>query len=316
MIPVGKPLLPPLEYMTRKVSEIINSSQVSNGKYVRLLEEKVQEIHKVKHAIAFANCTTGLILTVKNAFPVWEKWGVWKPVAIPNYTWKSTNMALRFNCIISEYVDVDPDTFLIDKIPEHVYGVLAVDTFGNRCDLKIDKPVIYDAAHSLGVPGVGNRGVAEVFSMSPMKTFTACEGGIVVTNDDTLAEKLREDRRFFGRMPEINAVIGLYNLNRLDEVRAEKKNTFNYYKRELEPLGFKFQKINESSYNEISVVHENAKGIIKEIQDKIEIRSRYEPFVRALACSRISEHLFDNSFILPSWIGVPKEEVVRIIKEA
>ena len=307
MIPTGKPRLPEIDDIALPLKEMLDSKQITNGKNVRELEESVKKMCKVDNAIAFSSATNALFLLIKALD--------WKgKIAIPDYTWISTKIAAQWNGLQVEYIDVDPETWLASDIPACSNFALLVDTFGNRCDLNPDVPTIYDAAHSFGVKGVGNRGVAEIFSFAPMKTVTGCEGGMVVTNDNKLAIKLREYAKFFSRMPEFNAIVAKYNLLHYKRMHKEKELTFQYYERQL-GVSFKFQKINsESNYTEVSIIPRSGDrdNILARLYDQMEYRIRYEPSSNLPN----TNYLWKNSFIIPSWIGVPREEVVRLINAA
>jgi len=304
VIPAGKPFVPEFDEIGKDINKVLESRQLTNGDFVRKLEEAVKRKCKVDYAIAFSSATQALFLLIKAL--------KWKGrVSIPDYTWISTKKAAEWNGLKIDYIDVNRDTWVADKVnPNSKYAIL-VDTFGNRCDLETNIPTIYDAAHAFGLKGVGARGLAEVFSFAPMKTITACEGGVVTTNYPDLAETLREYARFFSRMPEINAIIAHKNLMRYTSLSAEKKDNFEYYKEHLPE--FTFQKIDsESNYTEVSVVCKNRDKLLEKIKGKMDYRIRYEP----TANRKVSKFLWDNSFILPSWIGVPRDDVVRIISGA
>ena len=96
---------------------------------------------------------------------------------------------------------------------------------------------------------IGSFGNAEVFSFHPTKFFNTCEGGAIVTNDDALARKIRLMKNFGfsgydnvvyigtnGKMNEFSALMGLTNLESLDEFIAVNRENYESYKRELREL--------------------------------------------------------------------------------
>ena len=126
--------------------------------------------------------------------------------------------------------------------------MIITDTFGNQAEpynISI-KPKLLDCAHSFGLPFPSGYD-AGVYSFAPAKTFTCGEGGVIVTNNRSLAKKMREHVVWGGRMQEVNGVIGLYHLENYKKILEEKKKIFDYYKLKLPFL--QFQKINKSNYN-------------------------------------------------------------------
>ena len=96
---------------------------------------------------------------------------------------------------------------------------------------------------------IGNFGNAEVFSFHPTKFFNTCEGGAIVTNDDALASKIRLMKNFGfsgydnviyigtnGKMNEFSALMGVTNLESLDEFISVNRENYESYKRELREL--------------------------------------------------------------------------------
>jgi perosamine synthetase len=141
-------------------------------------------------------------------------------------------------------------------------AILAVHLYGNLCDLdalldignRHGIPVIEDAAEAIGSIWHGHRagsmGIFGAFSFHGTKTITTGEGGIFVTNDDALYERVLtlsnhgrargETRQFWAeqvgfkyKMSNIQAAIGCAQLERIDELVATKRHIFDYYKNKL-----------------------------------------------------------------------------------
>ena len=185
---------------------------MGDGEEVLSLEREFAEYHKTRHAVAVTNGTHSLemILTGLGV-------GYGDEVIIPDYTFIATATAVLFVNAIPIPVDIEPDTFCLD--PDRVEAAITPDTraiihvyvAGNTG--RIDRlravaarhhvPLIEDAAHGHGtswdgIPA-GNHGRAGSFSFQASKTMTAGEGGMIVTNDDSLAENL-ESLRNCGRV--------------------------------------------------------------------------------------------------------------------
>lgn len=214
-IKFGHPNINCNEGLLKKIEEILNSGWVSIGTHMLALEYHFKEKFHVKHAIACSSATTGLIIAIKAAG--WKN----RRVALPAFTWPSTLYALECNGNIPEFCDIEQDTWqlLHNSYTSCADKMIAVDIFGSQakryCDMSTSycsNDIIYDAAHSYGLPNLGKRGLAEVVSLSFTKRVTATEGGIILTDDDELAETAYELRRLSGRMEEINALIAMESI--------------------------------------------------------------------------------------------------------
>jgi len=223
---------------------------------------------------------------------------------------------------------------------------VAVHNFGNPADIAGLQEVadrhglrlIFDAAHGFGaryqgVP-VGVQGHAHVYSLSPTKLLIAGEGGIVASNDDQLAERVRlgreygnsgnYDSAFAGinaRMPEFNALLGLGSLAMLEDAARRRNEVVDLYHQQLGQLpGIGFQKVrpgDRSSYKDFSIsVDPDAFGLTRDelalalADHNIDTRKYYEPPVhrqtayRAYADGRAlpnTEWLSLHSLSLPIW---------------
>ncbi len=206
----GSPDINITDKLMRDIKEILKCGWVSIGEAVDTLEAHFTKKFHVKHAIACSCATTGLIIAVKAAG--------WKndTVLMPAFTWPSTLYALECNGNKPLFLDINKDSWLAEDDKHNVdYKRIHVDIFGNQCrpDSELEKnDIIIDAAHGYGLPKLGQRGLAEVVSLSFTKILTATEGGMILTNDDELAETAYDLRRLSGRMEEINALIALNSI--------------------------------------------------------------------------------------------------------
>jgi dTDP-4-amino-4,6-dideoxygalactose transaminase len=221
------------EELSMQVRHIMKSGWVSIGEYVEELESYFEDRHGVKYAIGCSCATQGLVIALKAAG--WDSRGH-NPTAInmPAFTWPSTLYAA--NCIGADVLfhDIDPDTWLM-KEPHHNHGkLLLVDTFGSMAEhfegFKKEDTII-DAAHSFGNDFLGKRAIAEVVSLSFTKVVTAMEGGMILTDDDELAETAIELRRLTARMGEINALVALNSIKHYNEYTV--CHAINHYKKHI-----------------------------------------------------------------------------------
>ncbi|HFC47175.1 MAG TPA: DegT/DnrJ/EryC1/StrS family aminotransferase [Dissulfuribacter thermophilus] len=206
------------------------------GEEIRALEEEWAAFFNVKHAIAVNSCTSGLQCAIGalDLEPGDE-------VIVPPLTMSATVVApLVFDCI-PVFSDCDPATFCLDPerlqdaITHRTRAILAVDLFGHPISeelIRIAKDkglyLVEDAAQAPGATKggryAGTLGDIGVFSLNYHKHIHCGEGGIVVTDDDDLALRVRLIRNHAESCVEgagIESISGLIGFNfRLTEIQA------------------------------------------------------------------------------------------------
>ena len=236
----------------------------SNGKYIGAFEEAFARFCGVKHAIAANNGTTALhlALVALDVRPGDE-------VIVPTVTYIATANAVRYCGATPVLVDVCPDTMNIDPadierritprtkgiIPVHLYGHPAEMTMINEIAGRHHLWVVEDAAEAHGAEVLGRKvgtlGTCATFSFFGNKIVTTGEGGMITTNDDALAAKLRlfrgqgmdPKRRYWFpvvgynyRMTNIQAAIGLAQMETIDKALADRNTLAAWYDAALAPL--------------------------------------------------------------------------------
>lgn len=236
----------------------------SNGKYIGAFEEAFASFCGVKHAVAANNGTTALhlALVALGLEPGDE-------VIIPTVTYIATANAVRYCGATPVLVDVCVDTMNIDpkaieaKITPRTKGIIPVHLYGHPADMtpisaiarKHGLWVLEDAAeaHGAEVDGkrVGGLGECATFSFFGNKIVTTGEGGMVTTDDDELATKLRlyrgqgvdPTRRYWFpvigynyRMTNIQAAIGLAQMETIEAALEDRKALAKMYDEALAPL--------------------------------------------------------------------------------
>lgn len=233
----------------------------SNGKYIHAFEKAFAEFCGSKHAIAANNGTTALhlALVALGLQPEDE-------VIIPTVTYIATANAVRYCGATPVLVDVCADTMNIDpadierKITARTRGIIPVHLYGHPADMNAISDiaarhglwVLEDAAEAHGamVNGkrVGSIGKCATFSFFGNKIITTGEGGMVTTDDDDLAAKLRlyrgqgmdPERRYWFpvigynyRMTNIQAAIGLAQLEGIEKALGDRARLAGWYDGEL-----------------------------------------------------------------------------------
>ena len=263
-----KPTLPAIEEVLKLYESQYRHGVITNADLVAKFEAAVAERLGVKHCVAVSSCTSGLTLVLKAL-------GVTGEVIIPSFTFFATGHAVRWNGLRPVLADCCTETWNIDpkdverRITEKTSAILAVHLYGNPCAVESLEAIaaryglklIFDAAHGFGsqrggVP-IGRFGDAEVFSLSPTKLLVSGEGGLVTTNDETLARIVRAQRNYGdtgsydpeylglnARMTEFNAALGLTSLELTDRKVARHNEIADLYTTKLSHLpGLKFQTV-------------------------------------------------------------------------
>ena len=266
-VPITKPSLG--EEEARAPYESIKSGWVTQGPKVAEFEKAVAAYCGAKHGIATTSCTTGLHLALATAGV-----GPGDEVIVPSFTFIASANAILYTGATVVFADIDPRTYNIDpndiehRITKKTKAIMPVDQIGLSCDMdainaiakKHGVDVVEDAAPTIGSEykgrKVGSNAHQTVFSFHPRKVITTGEGGMIMTDDDALADRARKlrahgmsvsdlDRHtadrviieeynelgFNYRMTDIQASIGLVQLRRLPELlqirvaKAERYNT-------------------------------------------------------------------------------------------
>ncbi|WP_276256061.1 DegT/DnrJ/EryC1/StrS family aminotransferase [Halomontanus rarus] len=218
----------------------------AGGEFCDRLEEEFAEYHDAKHAVAVSNGTAAIELALQAA-------GV-EPgdeIIVPSYSFIASASAVPEVGGVPRFVDTDLETYNIDLdhleavITEDTKGIVGVHFAGYPMDMDRlidivedhDLFLVEDAAHAQGTEWrgekVGTFGDFGTFSFQESKSLPSGEGGIIVTDDDVLAERARimhnigREQGATGyrhykmasnrRLSEIHAALALGQLEKLDE---------------------------------------------------------------------------------------------------
>jgi len=319
MIPFCEPNISPLEH--DYVNQAMLSGWVgSKGEFIDRFEDKFAKYIGVSHAITCSSGTAALMLAY-HAIGM----NADTRVIVPDNTFIATyNMARMFTTKI-ETCSVDKDTWTLPlKGIKGGVGV-GVHLYGNPCDMgdiyKGKFAFIEDCAQSIGSKFkgkmVGSYGLASCFSFHSAKMITTGEGGMVCTNNDEIARRIRHLKNqamtepyvhtgmgYNERMTNIQAALGLAQLERIDELIEAKKSATKYLDENLSP-NFKRQKDQRNS----SVVkwanayqHHYAKKIRQELaKDGIDTRPGF---------------LGDETIVFPCSTILSRADLSYIVKQA
>ena len=193
--------------------------------------------------------------------------GAGDEVIVPSFSFIATANCVLYQGAKPVFADIDPLTYNVDpeqikkKITKNTRAIIPVDYGGQPADIdsileiaaKHDLYVIDDAAEAHGAiykgKKAGSLGSLNCFSFYPNKNMTTAEGGMITTDNEELALKMRmirshgQDRRYHHvmlgynyRMTDIQASLGLVQLKRLDWVVEKKVERANYYSKQISKM--------------------------------------------------------------------------------
>lgn len=267
-LPFSRPALGEEELAA--VQAVFASGWITTGPQNAALEQAFCQLTGNQHAIAVCSATAGMHVTLM-ALGIQPG----DEVITPSLTWVSTLNIITLLGATPVMIDVDRDNLMVSAeqieaaitprtraiVPVHYAGAPADIDALRAVSTRHNIPLIEDAAHAVGCyykgRHVGQQGTA-IFSLHAIKNITCAEGGIVVTDDAQLADRLRSlkfhglgvdayDRHTHGRkpqaevimpgfkynLPDINAAIALVQLQKLPAINARRQAIAARYLREL-----------------------------------------------------------------------------------
>lgn len=264
MIPIAEPLLG--EEELNNVLDAVKSGWISSkGKFISEFEEKFAQYCGMKYGVATCNGTVALHLAL-TALGIASG----DEVIVPTLTFIATANAVRYTGAKPVFVDSHPDYWCIDpgKIEEvitpRIKAIIPVHLYGHPADMDqvmdIAKThniyVIEDAAEAHGAEykgkKVGSFGDISCFSFYGNKIITTGEGGMCLTNDERLAEKMKVLRDhgmnpskrywydatgFNYRMTNMQAAVGVAQLEKLNRFIEKKREIAKWYSEGLKEIG-------------------------------------------------------------------------------
>jgi dTDP-4-amino-4,6-dideoxygalactose transaminase len=258
---VTQPNLPPLSEYVKYLEQIWENKILTNAGPLHLqLETALCEYLGVEHISLFSNGTIALVTALQSLRITGE-------VITTPYSFVATAHSLLWNGIRPVFVDIDSKTLNMDPerieaaitnqttaiMPVHCYGtpcnVDAIQRIADNYNLK----VIYDAAHAFGVRchcgSLLNHGDLSVLSFHATKVFNTFEGGAIVSPDAKTKVRIDQLKNFGyvdettvvapginGKMSEVNAAMGLLQLDYIDQAIEKRRAIDAVYRRELQDV--------------------------------------------------------------------------------
>jgi perosamine synthetase len=352
-IPVYEPYL--IGNEKKYVNQCLDSNWISSkGEFINKFETKFASYIKVKHATTVSNGTVALHLALM-ALSIRKG----DEVILPTLSYVASANSVKYVGAKPVFVDSEKDSWNIDpkkieaRITSKTKAIMAVHLYGAICNVKELKKIceknnlylIEDVAEGFGTKYnnkyAGTFGDVSTFSFYGNKTITTGEGGMVVSNDKKVIEKVKylknqavsntkeywhDDVGYNYRMTNICAAIGLAQLENADLIIKKKIQISCWYKKFLTDSNVNFQKESTNSLHSfwmISIIVENKKlrdEIRQELKNNnIETRPLFPPmhtlpmYLEDNSC-QIAESLSERGINLPSYPGLNIDQVSRICK--
>ncbi len=324
MIKLSKPYIPEGTY--EKVIDVLKSGLLVQGKYVEQFESELKEYLGIEHVVLVSSGTAALHLALI-ALGIEEG----DEVIVPAFTFPATANVVEMVGAKPVLVDISLKDFCInvDLIEEAITpktkAIIPVHEFGQSADIesimkiaeKHNLFVIEDAACALGTEfdnkKCGTFGNIGCFSLHPRKAITTGEGGIIVTNDLQIAQKLKSYRNhgiqyndkgmdfvyagFNYRLTEIQAVIGIEQLKIIDELIERRIKTAKLYDNLLSgiswintPKLFKERKMVYQTYHLLLDENIDRDHLIKDLKNN-GVETNYG--AQALNCLTFFKHKYN-----------------------
>jgi perosamine synthetase len=260
-IPIAGPSITQkeIDYVTEAVKT--GWYEQSNAFRARFEQAMAERLGR-RFALALPSCTSGLHLALASLGV-----GLGDEVIVPDVTWIASAAPVSYVGATPIFADIDPESWCLDAsafeacITPRTKAAIVVDLYGNMPDWAALEEVanrhkialIEDSAEAIGARyrgrPAGSFGVVSTFSFHGTKTITTGEGGMLLTDDETLFQRcislsdhgrLPGDIMFFNRevafkyrMSGLQAALGLAQLERLDELIEYKRQTFRWYRDRL-----------------------------------------------------------------------------------
>jgi dTDP-4-amino-4,6-dideoxygalactose transaminase len=362
-VPLSKPFFDNDE--TSEIKDVMDSGWVAQGPKVKEFEDNIANYLGVGYAVALSNCTAGLHLANLSM-------GI-KPgdeVLVSDYTFPATGHSVLYCGAKPIFVDIDPKTYNIDpekieeKITEKTKAIIPVHTFGQSAEMDIilkianthHLPVIEDAACALGAmyqeKFSGTLGDVGCFSFHARKGITTGEGGMIVTNNKQIAEKIRflsvfgmktawerenlseftipefHETGYNYKMSDITAAVGVAQLRKLQKIIDRKRALALYWNEQLESIEeiekpFVAPNSNHIYQSYVCLVDKRIKrnSLILEllragVQTQIgTYASHIQPVYQSKDVCPCSLDIFNRSIALPMFYSLDESTIDHIIRK-
>jgi dTDP-4-amino-4,6-dideoxygalactose transaminase len=346
-------------WITERIDEVLSTGMLTLGKYGKEFEKNFAALCGARHAVSVNSGTSALEIALR------ALGAGGKDVIVPTNTFFATAAAVVHAGANPVLIDMDPESFAI--LPEDVEKALTPNAagivvvhIGGTLSARLPELqdlaqrqglwLVEDAAHAHGATlnrkHAGTFGIAGAFSMYPTKVMTSGEGGMLVTDDDKIAEEAliyRDQGKasflvnahtrmgYNWRMSEPHAIIGLRHLERLPQMVADRRRIAALYDEAL--AGFKNLRAvlppeacvsNYYKYLALMAEHRDRKELKKLLREKFGVSLTGEVYEDPLhkqpvfekyarGPMPVSEELCARHICLPVYSGMDDDEARQVI---
>jgi perosamine synthetase len=355
VIPIYQPTLDGNE--KKYVNECLDSTWISSkGKFIPLFEDAFRQFVGVRHATSVSNGTVALQLALA-ALGI----GPGDEVIVPTFTYIASVSTISHAGATPVFVDSLKDTWQMDpddvrrKLTPRTKAIMVVHLYGHPCEMTSLSTIareqgcflIEDCAEAFGSKykgtHVGTFGDISTFSFYGNKTITTGEGGMVVTNDETLYDRLyhlkmhglAKHREYWHdvlgfnyRMTNICAAIGLAQMEKAQQKIDAKRELVGWYNEMLEPLPVtphpEAKHVFHSywMYTILTAHPDQREPLRNHLRSAgIETRPAFYPvhtmpmYERHFQRHPVAEDLGWRGINLPSWPGLTRTKVQEIVRQ-
>ena len=354
-IMVTRPFLPDIDVFKHGIDEIWNNQWLTNDGPL---------LHRFQHALSkylnvpetnMALFNNGTLALELGFYAMGLSGG---DVITTPFTFVATSHALKRIGATPVFADIKPDTLCLDpaKVEELITprtrAIVPVHVYGNVCDLegfnhlseKYGIPVIYDAAHAFGIKidaisSIATAGAMSMFSFHPTKLFHSCEGGCLVFRDSSIQKQFFELRNFAihsetecidvgtnAKMNELQALMGLCCLEKIDEILEKRHSIADEYAKAFEGTAVKWvgHSANDAYCAVLFDSFETREKVYNELMKEMNVFPRryfyplltdFAPYIYAKGACPVAQDIASRILTLPTYFGLHLDDV-RAIAEA
>ena len=341
----------------KNIGKVLKSNWPNEGYYTELLEKKIEKLLKVKHAICVTSGTISIFLALKSL-------GIsdGDEVIVPDITFGATAMGVKLTGASVVLVDVNSKTLsfnfedLMEKINKKTKAIIPVHISGSAAEMdllmKISRKkkinIVEDAAEALlsKYKGkyLGTIGKLGCFSLTASKTITTGQGGIVVTNNTGLYNKIKllKNQGILGKSDggnvvhrtigwnfkytNLQAAMGLAQLSTLKKRVSKVKKINNLYRdqlkfiKEIKILNFNIKGGEVPLWTDAYCLHSRDRLIDFLKKKGVECRKywypvhQHKPFKDLDKNFKVSSKIYKKLFWLPSSLTLSKKDIFYVCK--
>ena len=351
--------MPSYEEYIEAIKPLWDSKWLTNmGTYHQQLEAELKTYLDVEQVSLMVNGHMALEMAIQ-AFDFPEG----AEIITTPYTFISTTHAIVRNRLNPVFCDVKVEDGTMDEskiedlITEKTVAILPVHVYGNVCNIegiqriadKYSLRVIYDAAHAFGIKykekGIGSYGDVSIFSFHATKVFNTIEGGAVTFSNPEMYKYLYNLKNFGirgeelvvavganAKMNEFAAIMGLCNLNHIDEVLDARKENYEYYIEQLTEIkGIRLLRQRENATRNYAYlpifIEDNYPKSRNELYDDLKAngiytRKYFYPITSDQACFKnkykqldlnVARDMAERVLVLPLYEKLTKDDIDRIV---